>query len=67
MCYIDIHIHTYTHVFCLTRRVFHSSTSCGCSGGEGTPPETLKCLTRNTYSRHRPGLNPVPSYPSPTP
>ena len=33
-----------------TRRVLHSSTSCGCSGGEGTPPETLKCLTRNPYS-----------------
>ena len=22
----------------------------GCSGGEGTPPETLKCLTPNPYS-----------------
>ena len=21
-----------------------------CSGGEGTPPETLKCLTPNPYS-----------------
>ena len=23
---------------------------CGCSGGEGTPPETLKCLTPNPCS-----------------
>ena len=22
----------------------------GCCGGEGTPPETLKCLTPNPYS-----------------
>ena len=22
----------------------------GCSGGAGTPPETLKCLTPNPYS-----------------
>ena len=52
--YIYIYIHTYTHTcfffFFLTRRVFHSNTSCGCSGGEGTPPETLKCLTRHPYS-----------------
>ena len=34
--------------FVLTRRVLHSS--CGCSGGEGTPPETLKCLTPNPCS-----------------
>ena len=38
-----------------------------CSGGEGTPPETLNGLTCNPLSLHRPGLNPGPSYPSPTP
>ena len=35
---------------------------CGCSGGEGTPPETLKCLTPNPCSWHRPGLNLGPSH-----
>ena len=61
-----IYIYIYIYIY-LTRRVFHSSTSCGCSGCEGSPPETLKRLTRNPYSWHRPGLNLGPSYPSPTP
>ena len=38
----------------------------GCSGGEGTPPETLKVLTPNPYSQRRQGLNPGPSHPDPT-
>ena len=62
----NAYMHTCVHAFsvfcCLTRRVFRSSPSCGCSGGEGTPPETLKCLMRNPYSWHRPGLNPGPAY-----
>ena len=47
--YIYMYIICVLFFFCLTRRVFHSRTSCGCSGGEGTPPETLKCLMRNPY------------------
>ena len=38
-----------------------------CSGGEDTPPETLKCLTPNPYSWRRLELTPGPAHPSPTP
>ena len=46
--YIYIYIYAYFVFVLLTRQVFHSG--CGCSGGEGTPPETLKSLTPNPYS-----------------
>ena len=38
-----------------------------CSGGEGTPPESLNGLTCNPLGLHRPGSNPGPSYPSSIP
>ena len=44
-----------------------SWTSCPvfCSGGEGTPPETLKCLTPTPYSYRRLELNPGTFAPRP--
>ena len=38
-----------------------------CSGGEGIPPETLKCLAPIPQSWQRLELDPGPSHPSPTP
>ena len=48
MC-VHIYIYIYIHIICFTRRVFPTSSWLPSvrSGGEGTPPETLKSLTRN--------------------
>ena len=69
--YIYIERERYTHYVCVYLFCFVSASLpfkfCGCSGGEGTPPETLKCLTPNAYSCRRLESNPGPSHPSPTP
>ena len=67
--YIYIYVHTYIF-FCfdsasLPFKVLNRVPG-GCSGGEGTHPETLKCLTPNPYSRQRLELNLGPSHPDPT-
>ena len=59
MCiYIYIYTCIYTYTTCCCFFAFDSASfpfkflkrlPSGCSEGEGTPPETLKCLTPNPY------------------
>ena len=56
--YIYIYIYIYTHMYeflvCFDSASlplkFLNRLPGGCCGGEGTPPETSRCLTPNPYS-----------------
>ena len=49
--YMHTCIHTFVWMLMIQRAFWFLNQLPGvCSGGEGTPPETLKCLTPNPYS-----------------